>query len=238
MHQKISATIYLLLGAVLMASGFFGYQYLVGLKDQAATLPITQPGKLTYQAPASLAGVKFQYPAEFLVELDSEKFGEQVINISKFDIENFDYSQTNTDIKAMREFYQKLTQGTFAEKATYFNRWNLASSAEIKQTASGKFFRTSATFAAFEDCDLKFRRSIEIPTQNSFITIDIIGDTEKIRQSLEDTDLLVLHDGCDSKSFEDVTGQKFWDLLETGGGSPAARAWYEAGNEVVQTLNF
>ena len=46
----------------------------------------------------------------------------------------------------------------------------------------------------------------------------------------------LLDAGCNKKTL--ASPVNFWDLLKKGGGSPEARAWYEAGNEIIKTLDF
>lgn len=195
-----------------------------------------------YNAPADYGSITFEHPDTFPVELQGDQINipniGQGIIISKFDINNFDYSQDpRITRESMQNYYRELQHGKLSGKS-YYSMWTLDASDKIKQTNNAKFFRTGVTFSAFEVCDFKFYTSIEIPIQNKFIDITIYGDVKKIRDSLYYSDLLKQYEGCSETSFAEGAQQKFYDLLTNGGGEPEAKEWFDAANKVINSLNF
>ena len=215
-----------------------------GLTIQAnSEVTQTKPTIMYYMAPAAYESISFESFSTYPVHIKNDKeyfpLDGQGIVISQLDINNFDYSESGPGFtkEKIQSYYNELQQGKVSGKSP-FSLWSLDATDQVKKTKTGKFFWVSTTFAAYDVCDFKFHTAIDIPVNNKFIHILILGDKTKIRNSLTNSELLTLWTGCTEKSFVDKGQQKFYDLLTRGEGTPEAKEWYNAANEVIDSLNF
>ena len=210
-----------------------------GIKNTTAVL--TQPVWKNYKGSNSYSNLSFDYSEKYPVYTEAfsafSETGGQGIALTKFDIDNFDYAQSNLSKSEMQKYYNDLKKGNVVGKSP-LSPWSLDSSNQIKKLKSGKFFRISTTFSAYEVCDFKFHTTIEIPQDNSLIEVTIYGDTDKIRNSMMNSDLLTLWEGCDKKSFASGGMKKFWNQLVAGQATTEAKDWYDTATRVIDTINF
>jgi hypothetical protein len=197
----------------------------------------------TYKASQDYGGISFEYPENYPVSVAKDSaFSEtngQGISIEKFDINNFDYDQNPTMSKEeIQKYYDdELMKGKISGISP-FTRWSLNSSNQIVKTKSGKYFRASTTFSAFEVCDFKFHTTLEIPINNNIVEVTIYGNTKEIRKSMANSNLLTLWEGCSEKSFAKSGAENFYQSLVSGGGTSEAKDWYNAANQVINSLDF
>lgn len=238
----------ILIIATLGVVGYFGYRnYLIKPQNTVISSPApsaksdTTSVWKTYKADASYGSISFEYPGTYPVSVDKDaaffETGGQGIGIYKFDINNFDYSQMPITKTEAQKYYDDIVKGALPDRHT-FASWSLDASDQIKKTKSGKYFKVSTTFSAFEACDFKFHTLLEIPQDNNIINVTIYGNIDKIRKSMDNSPLLKLWEGCTAKSFAEGGMGKFWDLLVSGGGTPEARDWFDTANHVINSLDF
>lgn len=234
--------------AILGIVGYFVHKSYLPRPDNinptASSSPTTEPSVIwkTYKANKDYGNISFEYPSTYPVSVGKNaaffETGGQGIDIDRFDINNFDYSQDPrlTKVKTQK-YYDDIVKGVLPDKKTFVS-WSLDSTDRIKKTKSGKYFKISTTFGAYEVCDFKFHTLIEIPQNNNIVKITVYGNINKIGNSMNNSPLLKLWEGCNDKSFAEGGVDKFWNQLVGGGGTPEARDWFDTANRVADSLDF